>query len=335
MRGRASEVGACAADRNRGTLVGGHAAASLSRAVTSYPKHGCALTAGADFVHSPVLRPVARLKLGEFLGHEDSKRGAMGHIRLGELPRTRKWSQVVALIRRDGDVADIAAASLDAAASGFRLAADDAGVAWTTWLLTQLPLAAREPNYEQRLAALGVEVSGAPSLIELVAAFTDAVDKHMRRVGKRTDLGEMAQMAAAETLTSILGDRTQSLFGSSPADVQRELAALATTKQFGDLARGYFAGLTRRYLGFFLSRELSNHVGGGRRFANLSEHAEFNAALGLHCRQASRIVEEFAGGWFSKTNWEEGISPENSKRFAATALKKLRSEIERGGRAAS
>ena len=259
----------------------------------------------------------------------------MGHIRLGELPRTRKWNQVVALIKGDGDAAVIAAASLDAATSGFRLAANDEGVAWTTWLLTQLPLAARDPKYHQRLTALGVEVSGEPNLLELVAAFTDAVDDHMRRAGGRTDLGEMAHMAAVETLTTILDERTRSLFGTSPADVRRELAALATTKQFGDLARNYFASLTRRYLGFFLSRELSNHVGGDRRFANAAEHTEFNVALGLHCHQASRIVEDFAGGWFSKTNWEQGISPENSKRFTAIALKKLCSEIEKGGRAAS
>jgi hypothetical protein len=255
----------------------------------------------------------------------------MGHLRLNELPRTRKWDQVVDLIKADGDVAAIAAASLDAAAQGFRQAADDAGVARATWLLTQLPLAAQNPNFVERLAALGVEVSGTPSLVELVGAFTDAIDAHMRRSGGRTDLGEMAQMAAAETLTSVLGQRTQSLFGTSAEDVQRELARLATKKQFGDLARDFFASVTRRYLGFYLSRELSNHVGGDRRFANISEHTDFNSALELHCRQASKIVEDFAGSWFSKTNWEEGITPDHAKRFAWVALKKLRAELKRGG----
>ena len=139
----------------------------------------------------------------------------MGYLRLHELPRTRERDQVVDLIKRDDDAAEIVAASLDAADRGFRQAAEDDGVAGATWLLTQLPLAAKDPNYVERLAALGVEVSGAPSLIELVGAFTDAVDSHMRQSGGRTDLGEMAQMAAAETLTSVLGQRTQSLFGTS------------------------------------------------------------------------------------------------------------------------
>lgn len=255
----------------------------------------------------------------------------MGHIRLGELPRTRKWNEVVELLKHAGDAASIAGAALDAAEKGFEQAAEDEGLGRATWLLTQLPLAARDAEYLSRLAALGVSVEGAPSLIELVGAFTDAVDSQMRQSGGRTDFGEMAQMAAAETLTAVLGERTQSLFGTSAADVQRELGALGTTKQFGTLARDFFSRLTRRFLTFYLSRELSNHVGGERRFANTSEHAEFNHALEHHCKQASRIVEEFAGSWFSKTNWEQGISPENARGFAWVALKKLRAELRKGG----
>lgn len=256
----------------------------------------------------------------------------MGHIRLGELPRTRKWEQVVELIKRDGDAATVAAAALDAAESGFKQAAEDEGLGRAAWLLTQLPLAARDPNYVARLNALGLAVDRAPGLLDLAAAFTDAIDTQMRRAGGRSDLGEMAQMAAAETLTKVLGERSRSLFGTSPADIQRELASLGTTKQFGVFARDFFAGLTRRYLTFFLSRELSNHVGGERRFANITDHAAFNAALDLHCHQAARIVEEFAGSWFSKTNWQQGgTTPENVRGFAWVALKKLRAELRKGG----
>lgn len=255
----------------------------------------------------------------------------MGHIRLGELPRTRKWQQVVELIQGDHDASSIAAATLDAAEAGFQRAAEDEGLGRATWLLTQLPLAARDANYVDRLQKLGVDVGDQPSVAELVGAFTDAIDTQMRRAGGRTDLGEMAQMAAAETLARLLGDRSRSLFGTTPDDVRRELAALATSKQFGTLARDFFARVTRRYLTFYLSRELSNHVGGERRFSNASDHAAFNVALEQHCREASKIVETFAGSWFSKTNWEGGITPEDSRGFAWVALKKLRAELRKRG----
>lgn len=75
----------------------------------------------------------------------------MGHLRLGDLPRTRKWDQVVELVKREGDAAAVAAAALDAAEKGFKQAAEDEGLGQATWLLTQLPLAARDPNYLDRL----------------------------------------------------------------------------------------------------------------------------------------------------------------------------------------
>ncbi len=197
------------------------------------------------------------------------------------------------------------------------------------WLLTQLPLAARADDYVGRLRELGLEVSDSPTLMEVVGAYTDAVDKYCQRHGGRTDFGEMAQLAAAEALTATVGQRLPSLFGPTAEDVREVLAGLATTKQFGALARDFFARLTQRTLTYFLSRELSNHVGGDRRFRSFDEHTEFNAALDLHCRQASRIVEEFAGGWFSKTNFEGGITPEKARGFAYVAFKKIRAELKK------
>src|SRR5215469_16132475 len=63
----------------------------------------------------------------------------MGHIRLGTLPKTQKWNQVVNLIASGGDVERIAAASADAAEHGLERAAHDEGLAHAFWLLTQIP----------------------------------------------------------------------------------------------------------------------------------------------------------------------------------------------------
>jgi hypothetical protein len=41
-------------------------------------------------------------------------------------------------------------------------------------------------------------------------------------------------------------------------------------------------------------------------------------------------VEEFSGGWFSKTNFEGGITPKKAADFVFVALKKLRAELARG-----
>ena len=128
----------------------------------------------------------------------------MGHIRLGNLPRTRKWRQVVALLDSGAATDQIAAATLDASKHGLEEAARDPTLAYSFWLLTQLPLCARKSDYSEELRKLGIPVADDPGLLDLVGAFTDSVDAHIRLIGGRTDLGEMAQMGAAESLTSTL-----------------------------------------------------------------------------------------------------------------------------------
>jgi hypothetical protein len=254
----------------------------------------------------------------------------MGHIRLGRLPRTVKWNQVVSLIDSGASTADIALVAFDASRKGLQTASKDPTLIYSLWLLTQVPLAAKGQNFSEELRQRGLEVSPQPTLMEVVGAFTDAVDAYTRRQGIRSDLGEMAQLAAVESLTKLAGEKTRSLFGATPEDVHRAVRSFSTAKEFGTLGRDFFSRFLGRYLTYFLSRELSNHVGRGQRFVNIQEHSAFNQALDIYCRQAARIVEEFAGGWFSKTHYEGGIDLKKAGDFAFVALKKIRSELAKG-----
>lgn len=251
----------------------------------------------------------------------------MGHIRLGRLPHTQKWKQVVSLIDSGASTADIALATLQASQKGLQEASKDPTLIYATWLLTQIPLAAKGSNFSEELSKIGLEVSQQPSLMEVMGAFTSAVDTYASRKGIRSDLGEMAQLAAVESLTKLAGDKTKSLFGATPEDVQKALGSLSSKKEFSTLGRDFFARFLRRHLTYFLSRELSNHVGPNRRFANIHEHGEFNDALDHYCQQSARIVKEFAGGWFSKANYEGGIDLEKARIFAYSALKKIGGEL--------
>ena len=49
----------------------------------------------------------------------------MGHIRLGVLPRSRKWQQVIEELRLGSDVNVVAAAAADAAEASFQRASTD------------------------------------------------------------------------------------------------------------------------------------------------------------------------------------------------------------------
>ncbi|MFZ4809551.1 MAG: hypothetical protein ACOYLQ_20025 [Hyphomicrobiaceae bacterium] len=255
----------------------------------------------------------------------------MGHLRLGALPKTREWDAVVAKLQTGADVANLAAATALAAEQALESAKADPGLGYAVWLLTQLPLAARSEEFAGRLVKLGFSAGAGQSLLALTSEFALALDKQVAGRAHRTDLGEMARLAAMETLTAAIGPRLPTLF-TDAGDVRAELSRLATKAQFGALARDFFARLTNRTLEYYLSRELPNHVGPGRTFANLAEQTEFRSAMVRHCDEVSLIVEEFAGGWFSKSVFNRTLSPETAQGFAAYSLKKLRDELRaRGG----
>ena len=140
----------------------------------------------------------------------------------------------------------------------------------------------------------------------------------------------MAQMAAVESLTALVGPDLPSLFEPSPGEVQRAIGRFAGGDRFSALAREFFARLTQRSLDYYLSRELSNHIGAGERFRDDAARRQFDIALGQHCREASRIVEAFSGGWYGKNVYQgDGLTPDAIRRFAPVAFKKIRAELRK------
>jgi hypothetical protein len=251
----------------------------------------------------------------------------MGHQHLGRLPCSRKWQTVIGLIRDGSSAVEVAAATAIAAESELSEAGNDPAVRRSVWSLTQIPIAAGADDFGAELRKLGLETGNAPTLEDIGSALIKAIDIHVDERGRRTDIGEIAQLAAVESLVAVAGREIGDLFGPSAPRVKAALRGLGTVSQFSVLARDFFSRLSRRTLDYFLSRELSQHVGIDSRFKTIREHRDFEEAIDLHCREASRILEEFAGQWFSKQTYLGGITELKAGRFAHVAFEKMREEF--------
>ncbi len=253
----------------------------------------------------------------------------MGTQRVSTLPDTAPWRRVVGLIAEDADVADIAAATTQAALKGLDKARGDEGLVYSFFLLARFAVAARDDDFAGALRDEGLHVAGSPDVFDLAAAFTEAVDRRLQRRRSRTDLGEMAQLAAVEALTGLLSQRSADLFGTTAAEVRREARKLSTERGFGTLAHEFFACFTQRFLGYHLGRELPLHIGGNGRFADPEQHNAFVAELKVHCREAAAIVRNFAGEWYGKalSPKGKGITHASTRGFVSHALTKLHDQL--------
>jgi len=257
----------------------------------------------------------------------------MGHQRLGRIAKSRKWKAVVdgvmggaGAFASEADVGRIATLTLDAAGPALERGKGDPGLRYTFFLLTQIALAAREPDWRQRLSSVGISLSADASLFDLTTGLHATIDGYVQSRGVPSDISEMAQQAAGEALSSLAKDDATTLFGSGGEHLQRAVRGLSTKAGFARLGQVFFGQFLTRFLNFYLSRVTADAVG-SKRVPSISEVSRFNDALELHCEQSARIVRDFCGQWYSSTEYLKGITPENSGGFAAHALQKLADEL--------
>ncbi len=259
----------------------------------------------------------------------------MGHTRLGTLPRSKDWREVVELIAGGADISQVAEATIKAAEKAFSFVADDAGYNHAVWLLAQIGLAGHAKAPIDHLRQAGVDIPDNTSLPGIISALSDALETGSRN-GKLSDLGELAHRALVDAVITRLEPKLQqqSLFNMQAEDSQRALNEFRKDKEFAHLSREFYSRLTNETMRYFLSRTLASQLGDGQRFATTNQLSQFEDALAVHCREASRIVEQFSGEWFSKHRYEENkdISRESVQGFASWALKKMNDELKAGAK---
>jgi hypothetical protein len=268
----------------------------------------------------------------------------MGHERVGYLPKTKRWRDIVEGIAGFGavvdgggsstggaiDVSEIVQQTTDNLRNRFENLERDDSLLSAFRFLVCLPVAARTEIPREELARLGITVPADPSPISLAKA----LQQYMPASAGSLEYAKIAQNAAVDAIAVWSGraDRPEeNLFGvaSQSFDVWKKAADGAG---FCELSRIFFGKFTERYLKYFLEREASAVLPG------IQQRDHFSDQIGLHVDDVSRhafetakITQSFAAGWFNK-HAKTGLPTNASMRgFLRLALGKLREEIRREG----
>lgn len=253
----------------------------------------------------------------------------MGHVLLKGLPKSRTWQKVASLVANGADVEKVADATTRASEKALTTAQHDAGFREAVHILTQLAVAATKDDPAGHLAKLGVHIAKDASLPEVLVAISDAMDKRLAGTKDRSDFGEMAQRSLIRAVTRHMRARLPELFAPTENDVRSALLDLRKKKAFGELSRSFFANVANEFMGYFLSKTMSSHVGEGQAFATTNQMMQFQQAMKQHCDESSVIVEQYSGDWFSKHRYEEAgdISRNSADGFGWYALEKMRAAM--------
>ena len=109
----------------------------------------------------------------------------MGHLRLGRLPKTLRWQDVVRLLDDSPtDVPAVARATAVAAEDRLRQLARDPSISFSFWLLARVTEAAHRPDFVSALAELGIEAQEGQPTIGFISRVSDRA--RMKRPVTRT-----------------------------------------------------------------------------------------------------------------------------------------------------
>jgi hypothetical protein len=259
---------------------------------------------------------------------------AVGHERLGLLPKSKKWRNIVAaigesIVTTDGVSKLVSATSLEIE-SRFSTLGINPAVHDCFTILVALSIASRAEDPSRAITSLGYSLVGEPTPLNIARLF-------QQRVRIDQDFPEYAQIARSSAIeaVSIFYDsqtRQGDLLGSQTAfDVWRTASDGAG---FCELSRQFFASLTTGHLEYILEREASASL------PNLSAREVFQKQLRGHVDDISRhsfetakIAQSFAAGWYNKNAREDMPSPTTVRAFLRTATKKIKSSLSKEGAA--
>ena len=255
----------------------------------------------------------------------------MGHERVGALPRTRRWQDVVDGIADaasvDGDVQEVANATLRNVRSRLRTIPGDAGMVAAFEFLVGLAVSASTGIDVRILNNVAVDLSTNPSPLRLA----NALAQHVAANRQSAEYAELARKAAVDAIVQWTERQTQQLsFTGEHEQADQVWRRAGDGSGFCEVARLFFGKFVERYLNYFLSREASSRVGNTATrdllATRLQEHVD---GVSHHAFETARITQSFAAGWFNLHTREGMPATDEIAGFIAHSMGKLHEELLR------
>ena len=255
----------------------------------------------------------------------------MGHERVGALPKTKQWknvvNQIVSFENNASNISGIAQSTLKNVRRQLDNIENDSGVRSAFSFLILLSLAGKRQDPIQFLLDNNVRISEKPTPLEISRCLNTWISTSI-------DSNEYSAVARSSAIDTIAEwhDKNKSqqtnIFDASPHLEVWKKAASASG--FCEVARLFFSKFTERYLNYFLERTASaslSSIQDRERFGSeLKKHVD---QISKHSFETAKITQSFAAGWFTKNVINELPTEKKIKGFLNIAFGKLKSELLR------
>ncbi len=261
----------------------------------------------------------------------------MGHERVGTLPKSKSWRNIVGLMSsgsvggtrtNDFDSAAIASATLEQVRHRFQRLQQDEATRVTFVFLVQVAVAARSIENDIDLRRLTLDFSSNITPLKLARA----LQKQVATTSDFPEYAAIAQSAGIDALAQWYDTNKPQQVGlfASFDNSYSTWHQVSTGTGFCELSRLFFANLLRRYLNYFLDREASRVIPSLIERDRFRDHMEAHIEdVSQHAFETSKIVQSYSAGWFNRYAVKGMPSQQEIDGFLSYGFGKMHNELTR------
>ena len=254
----------------------------------------------------------------------------MGHERIGFLPKRKKWQHIIdQLSQFDSNdeeiIKKIAYQTLSNIRNKYKSLANDESIIKAIKYLAILLVSTRKENQTDFLKKNGIEAHDI-SLFNLIGSAKSFLN--IENVSLESN--KITIDALLNTLISYESSKKNGqilLFGDQSINIWSNINSGA---EFCELARGFFASFTDRYLRYYLEREAANTINDYQHINSFSSNLlKLVNDISQHAFDTSKIMQSFAAGWFNSHAVDKIPSEKEIISFLDLSFSKMREEFRR------
>lgn len=250
----------------------------------------------------------------------------MGHVRLGRLPKTKKWNVLFNELKdSESSLKDIVSITSVRAKSALAESRLNETLPECFGLFANIAQASRGTHFIDELNYLsGLNLDANMQGIDLLEAL-GALAKPSSKIDV---LDRMAFESYREVLLETIRSQSDSLFGCNIETVQKAFKKHSTPKEISQLGHRFFSTYIFKSFSYVLEKELANVISENGRFRQPEDIKDFNNNLRKYCNEIGKYVEQYSGDWYKKHIFDKDFAdPTKLKQFTNYAMSKMLLEM--------
>lgn len=248
----------------------------------------------------------------------------MGHERLGALPRSKRWQEVVNYLSEysetsDAEVKKIASKTIENVRLRIPNLKYDQGIKAAFEFLVQLSLQPRKESLKDE--SIKIDLPENPTPLKL----TQTAKKWIEQNTESEEYSNLAFDALTDTIVewNKKHRNSQSTLFENDYNNYEVWKEAGKGRGFSELSRSFFSNFIEDYLNYFLEREASHKIN------SLERRELFSDQISRHSYETSKITQSLAAGWFNKHAKNTLPDDEKVSNFLEYAFSKINEELLR------